>query len=447
MVHEVRNQEELQAGRRRVVSLRRALLALAAALVLGGCASYTEETREIRELYREGGYPAALKKLEESGLKEDSKNRLLYRMEKASILDRMGEDQKARKTLLEADKIADELYTVSVSSTAASLVVSESQTDYDGEDYEKVAIHTRLALSFIGTGDTAAARVEARRINLELQKINEGYEENKNRYGEDAFALYLAGTIYDARGEIDSAIIDYAKAVDLYRGAFADFSDGGVPDGLVKAYARVLLKRRRADALAKLEKDFPKLVAEARKSEGDDTGEVVVVHELGHIATKSTEEFALPIGKQIIRFSFPVIRRRGGGSYKGNTGFSASPGYSFTGADNTADMDAIAAATLEDRRGRMIAKQAARLLAKGQLTEQAYEHFGPLGGIAANVFSAVTETADTRSWTLLPEAFYVSRQRLKPGTYTIEIKTGGRLERAEKVEVKKDQVVILRGVG
>ena len=65
---------------------RALVFALAGALWLAGCASYTEETREIRSLYRSDSYKAALEKLEKSGLKEDDKNRLLYRLEKAMIL-------------------------------------------------------------------------------------------------------------------------------------------------------------------------------------------------------------------------------------------------------------------------------------------------------------------------------------------------------------------------
>jgi hypothetical protein len=148
----------------------------------------------------------------------------------------------------------------------------------------------------------------------------------------------------------------------------------------------------------------------------------------------------------VIRFSFPVIRKRSH-VYWGGTGFLVDKQGAFVGADNVQDMDAIARQTLEDRRLRLVAKQGARLLAKGQLTEQAYKNFGPIGGIAANVFSAVTETADTRSWTLLPEAYLVSRQRVKPGRHTVEIKTGGRVGQIKTVEVKKGQVVILRDVG
>lgn len=418
-----------------------------ALISLWGCASYTDETREIRSLYRSESYRAALTKLEASDLKTEDKNRLLYRLEKAMILDRLQEREKSRALLIQADKIADELYTTSISRTAASFVVNDAVSDYDGEDYEKVAIHTVLALSFLADQNYESARVEAKKINNKLAEINAGYEDKKNRYGEDAFARYLSGMIYEARGEYDDAIIDYKRAIELFRGAYAEFVNGGVPDNLVRAYWRLLELRRRPDAQAQLEKDFPKVTAEAKKAfkQDEGTGEIIVIHEIGHIATKTTQEFIFPFGKQVIRFSFPVIRKRTG-SYIGQTGFSVDGG-SLVGAENVQDMDAIASATLEDRRLRMVAKQATRLIAKGQLTEQAYKNFGPLGGIAANVFSAVTETADTRSWTLLPEAFFVSRKRVKPGTYKVEVRTGGRLGQIEKVEVRRGKVVILRDVG
>jgi hypothetical protein len=173
---------------------------------------------------------------------------------------------------------------------------------------------------------------------------------------------------------------------------------------------------------------------------------VVVIHELGHIAIKSTEEFIIPIGGQVVRFSFPVIRKRDWGGY-GATGVSLTQGESggkFHAGSLVQDLDAIARQTLEDRRSRYILKQGARLLAKGQLTEQAYQNFGPLGGIAANVYSAVSETADTRSWTLLPAAISVSRVNAKPGRYDLTVKTDGKVKKISAVDVKKGEILILR---
>lgn len=416
-------------------------------LVMASCASYTEETREIRSNYISQSYAKALEALEKSSLKESSNNRLLYLLERAMILDRMEQREKSRNLLIEADKLADKLYTVSVSRSALSFVMNDSSTDYSGEDYEKVAIHTEMALSFVDDSNLESARVQARKINSKLNEINAGYDDKKNRYSEDAFALYLAALIYEARGEYDDAIIDYAKALSLYEGSYREFVRGGVPRQLIRSLYGVLVKRKRTDRIAALEKKYPQELkdAEGQKAKSEDYGDVVVIHERGHIAVKVAKDFVMPIGKQIIRFSWPVIQKTSRNSYQ-DSGVSAEGGESVT-AENVQDMDAIAAVSLEDRRLRMVAKQGARLLAKGQLTEQAYKNFGPIGGIAANVFSAVSETADTRSWTLLPETFYISRLRLKPGTHTIRIKTGGRQTRVEKIDIKKGQVLLLRDVG
>jgi hypothetical protein len=116
----------------------------------------------------------------------------------------------------------------------------------------------------------------------------------------------------------------------------------------------------------------------------------------------------------------------------------------FFNAENTAYLDAIAYDALENRRGRMVAKQMARLLLKGQINYQAEKNFGPLAGLAANLVTAATETADTRSWTTLPQAFYISRARLAPGDYDIAVKTDGRVRQAKHVTVRKGQMILLR---
>ncbi len=415
-------------------------------VLISACASYTDETRQIRSSYMGRDYKSALAKLEESSLKSSSNSKLLYLLEKAMILQRMGETQKSRALLIEADKLVDRLYTVSVSKTAASFVYNDSATDYAGEDFEKVAIHTMLALSFLGDNDLDSARVSARKINSKLSEIVGTYDGKKGRYTEDAFAVYLAGLIYEAKGEWDSAIIDYAKALELYESGYKIFIRGSIPDTLIQSLYRLLVKRNRKDRVAALEAKYPnELKGISGSKSDDDFGDVVVIHEKGHIAIKVAEDTALPIGKQIVRISWPVIRKSSRTGF-GDSGLAVENGPQVT-AENLQDMDAVATVGLEDRKLRMVAKNAARLLAKGQITEQAYKNFGLAGGIAANVFSAVSETADTRSWTLLPESYNVSRVRLKPGSHTIRIKTNGRQTRIEKVEVKKGQIVIFTDFG
>ena len=425
--------------------LKRLLLLAVLITVVCSCASYTEDTKKVRSSFLVGQYQQALIELEGSSIKNEKVSALLYHLEKSMILDRMGELDKSRKELFKADRIADKLFTVSVSNTAASFIVNERAQDYGGEDYEKIAIHTMLALSFLEDQDFKAALVQARKINTKLYEIVQEYDEKYRSYGEDAFARYLAGLIHHARGNIDDAIIDYKKALNVYESdSYHKFYVGSVPKGLVSSLYSLALTRGRTKILNRLEKDYKNLIAKYKKQtkSGASYGELVVIHEVGNIEIKRAKEFIFQFGKQVVRFSFPYIRKTR--HYKnGATGVQLADG-TFVKASNVADLNAIAHQCLEDRRGRLLLKGAARLLAKGQLTEQAYKNFGVLGGLAANAFSAATETADTRSWTLLPEAFYVSKLVLPVGEHALKLKSNGKIVDIVKVPIKKGKLNILR---
>jgi hypothetical protein len=407
--------------------------------LLSACASYTDDMKMVQTSFRSGQYGEALQKLEESPLKEQTRNRLLYLLERAMILDRQGQRDDARKLLLRADRIVDELYTTSVSKAAATFVFNDAAQDYPGEDYEKVAIHTMLAHSFIEDGDLKAARVEAARINTRLNEINGFYEENKNRYKEDAYARYLAGIIYESLGEYDSAIVDYRAALKVYEGDYSKIFATRAPDHLVVALYRLLVKRGRGDEAKELKKNYQ--LQGQKLDTKESLGEIVVLHELGEIASKEKSEFVYPIGSEIVRFSFPVIRRVKN-SY-GRTGVQLNSDASEP-SDLAQNFDMIARETLEDRRGRIIAKSLARLVLKSQMTQKAQKEFGAIGWLAGNIYGAVTETADTRSWTLLPAAIKVTRLQVKPGNYDLTIFNDGKTSRVRKVSIKAGEVQIVR---
>lgn len=414
---------------------------------VASCASYTDKTAEMREEYTRGNYDQALKALKDSGEMERSQDRLLWRLEAGSIYDRKADYSKSRSLFLEADSIADELYTTSISKTVQSFVVSDSSSDYEGEDYEKVAIHTIMAHQYIALNRLDEARVEARKIGTRLAEINQRYDaEHKNKYGEDAYGRYLSGIIYEAKEEWDNAIIEYWKAIELYEKDFKSFVQGGVPKELVKACYRILALRHRDDRVKILKQKYPRILTDspdAAAASLTSRGEIIAVHELGRITPKTTGEFFVPVGSQVVRISFPRLQPKS--MYVGQTGLQVSGPIGFVPAENTAYMDEIASETLENRRLRLIAKSMARLLIKGQLNEQARQNFGPLGGILANVVTAATETADTRSWTLLPHGFFVSRVQVPPGEYQVSVKTGSRTSQIRKVTVRAGQSVILRG--
>jgi hypothetical protein len=425
------------------------LKCIAGAALMSGfllsCASYTDSTQAMREAYSRQDWDSALTALKESGIKD--RDRLLWRLELATILDRKGEFQKSKASFLEADTIVDELFTVSVSKSAASFMINDSVSDYEGEDYEKVAIHSMLAHQFIGLEKLDEARISARRIGTRLEEINEKYDEgSKNKYGEDAHGRYLSGIIYESRKEWDNAIIEYWKAIELYEKGFSGFVQGGVPDELVKACYRILSLRGRSDRVKALKQKFPSVINETPEEAKKwlaESGEVIVIHESGRIAPKTASDFFFGSGKQVVRFSFPKIIPRPLSS--GMSGIQVKDG-AFAKAENTMHLDMVAASVLESRRGRMMLKAGARLLLKGQINIQAEKNYGPLGGLIANVANAATETADTRSWTLLPQAFLVSRVRLNPGKHDVTIRTGNRSTDKKSLSIKAGQYLIYRDI-
>lgn len=370
------------------------------------CASYVDHTSSMRESVVGGAYTEALENLEGSPIATQQRNRLLYLLEKAVILDRLGQKKRSRKALLEADKLGDELYTVSISSEAASYVVNDSVTDYAGEDYERVAIHKMLAISFLESGELDAARVEARRINRRLKEIVDKHGDDYSAYRADAFALFLSGLIYEALGEWDSAIIDYKKSLETYEKGFFGVA---VPDSLLKSFYHAAKARDRTDLIDKLKNDYPETefaTDEVTKSPIKKDSSSVVFIGLGEpVVRKRSDSFVLSTNSGVYRYSWPVIPQR----YTPQPLFDLKLSARQIELEFASDVNEIARKTLENNRLRMTVKNVARLIAKAKLADEIGQRGGPLAGLLANVVNAVTETADTRSWTLLPGGFHIRR--------------------------------------
>lgn len=367
--------------------------------------------REVRGLYEVGRYELALQKLQSSSVKHQHRNRLLYQLELAVLYDRLGRLQKSRRAFFRAFQLVKELYTVSVSREAASFIVSSDTTEYRGEDYEKIFIHTLLALSYLSSNELQEALVEARRINLRLHAINRGHGDAQNRYNDDAFARYLAAMIHEVDGNFDSAFIDYYKAWQLYRDEFKIFNDAQLPRQVALALYHMSHKAKR-----QIEPALRQSLTRAERQRNSEQAEVAVIHQLGRIASKEAREFLLPIEQQVVRFSFPVVVIRQ--VDYGRSGVmlrERGAGGRFIASEQMLNLDQIAQVTLEDRRTRLTAQQVTRLIAKGVMTDQVHRKFGALAGVAFNLYAAATETADTRSWSLLPARIAVTRFAVPAG--------------------------------
>lgn len=385
---------------------------LLVSLIWGSCAclSYTQKNRALRQAALRGDLPRAFTLLQEaSHLDAQGKNRLLYYLEKATILHHLQSYSKAEKAYHTATHLMKKLYTQSISQGALSFVINDSTMDYAGEPYELIAVHMMLALLYLQQNDLQRARVEARRVSTRLKELARDQDRDHGGvYHRDAFALYLAGVIYEALREYDSAAVDYENALETYE---LGYPGADIPDSLVRSLYVVSQASGRKERAAQLKEKYPRILQGPHKNLR--SGLWVVAY--GYPVTpKVSKSFIFATGSTIIRYSWPSLPPFSSRLPHYDVRLHQKP-YPLEIAQ---DMDAIARSVLEERRLSLTLKNISRLTAKEYLTHRLAETH-PLLGILGKIAAAFSETADVRSWSLLPSKFAVQRIHLPPGSYAL----------------------------
>ncbi len=382
-------------------AMRKVWLAIGFAVV--SCQSYTDHTREMRVSLYQNNPGAALKKIDESPVAGARSDRVLYLMERGNILYLQGQYLEAAKTWDDAARVIDDLYTVSISKQASSFLVNESVTDYEGENHEKVLLPVFSALAFLAADKPNEAIVEARRTSKVLENIVRA-SDGKAEYQRDGFAHYLAGVVYEMKREWDSAIIEYRRAIEVTK-ANREWDKDVQLESVATALARLAEKRSRKDILEKLAKDVPGF-SYAPGAVKNDKAEVVVIYEAGKVPIKKAEDTVVTFNTQVIRISYPVFVDEYYASRIASVFVNGvETGRTFV----VQDIGSIARRALLDRKPKYIAKIIARNAAKAVLANETRKRLGPLAGLAVSVAGAAVETADTRSWTTLPDVIAVAR--------------------------------------
>jgi hypothetical protein len=395
---------------------------LLGALLWAGCAGdYVARTRAVREAYEAEDYPAALNRLaaaEEHGHPND---RLLVLLDRGMVLHAAERWEESIQVLAAADRLSQELDGISIREEAGALLSNERQRAYRGEDFEKLMISVLQALNYAQLGKDEDALVEIRRVHERLRKM---VTEEKKPYEQLAIARYLGGVLYEDQREWDSAYIDYAQALEL------EPRLGPLAEPLL----RLAKQTGRDDAYASLLQRFPGLPHEPL---GRGEGQVVVVVEAGLSPEK--ESASRPYRDDAVELiTVPVYRDRG-------TPPAAwvRVGDASQGAVAVTSLQQVAKIHLEDRIGRMLAKQLAGAVVKAGLAAGAgaitkSEEVGYLTFLLLNL----ANEPDLRSWLSLPAEFQLARFRLPAGRHTVEVDFGGRVTSRE-VEVRPGRISLV----
>ena len=410
------------------------VLTLSAALT--GCASMQSHDKlasDVQSAGRTGGVSAALAQLEASAKSEDDKTALLYNLERGELLrmDRRYEDS-TNAFLLADIKVKEWEETAKTNpsklmGTVGAALISERLKNYEGQDYEKVWLTTRLAMNRVAVGDFENARVDIKRTHEREAIIAEfrsketlaaeeeakskgaaagGKELNgypvetlndpevlalKNGY-QNALSHYLAGFMYEVLGESGLAAPGYRKAIELKP------ETGVLEEGLRGLDNRTSFTWKRRQRMT----------------------DVLFVVEAGDAPARKPKAFTIPVptgrGMVTASISYPVIEP------------STDPLLTTLSAAGTdlklekvVDVNVMARRALKDEMPGMVLRGVTRAIAKGVMQNELQKRGGLVGGLIGAVASAATEVADDRMWRMLPGRVYIARGYLPPGEHVVTV--------------------------
>jgi hypothetical protein len=434
--------------------MRSYLIPIVTALILTGCATgptHDSKVGATMQASSQGDIKGAIQQIE-TQTTGSNKTDLLLNLEKGELL-RIDARYKDSQAAFEVADVRVNQWEATAKSDPAKLMGQigailggDNSRDYEGQDYEKVMLTTRMAMNRLSLGDLDTARVDIKRTHereaviaefraketeaAEKEAIEKGVKPGtkelsgypvetlndpevlklKNGF-QNALSHYLAGFIYEALNEPSLAAPGYRKANELRPDLPV------LEEGLKGLDKRTSFRRQKAmtDVLFVIESGN----APARKS-----------HKVS---------FPVPTGRGLIAISlaFPVIYPDKNSQFISqlNLGSISLPTALIT------DFNVMARKALKDELPGMQARAAIRAIGKGILQDQANKQLGGFGGLLANVVAVATEPdADDRMWRALPDRVFVARGFVPPGEYDLRIP--GQIDGNQKLAVNGRYMIV-----
>lgn len=417
-------------------------------LSLGGCATWYQRTAAFQSAVQQGDFAQAEKLLHKDKRQREGKNRILYLLNQGYVAFMLGHPEESNRAFECAERAAEER-NPQVWTGVAAWVSNPEILPYRPEDFEVVMINVYKALNYLRMNQLEEALVEARKMNIRLQQLNDKYPDHKNRYQRDAFAHLVMGLIYDAAGKSNDAFIAYRNAWEVYQNDYLKQFGLSPPEQLKKDLLRTAWLCGMTDELSRYEKIFGmEYIPEPASPDGQAVlfwlnGFGPVKSEWGVTFTKIQRgDGAIVFHNPELDLAFPFFWGSGYTEHERNAladvnvvravfpqyterkpafdrGMAVCRGkvYPFQLAE---DINGIAFKTLHDRMLREFSTSLLRVAVKQGLRYAASKENQWLG-FAVGLANAFTEKADTRNWQTLPYSISYARMPLTAAENTVDL--------------------------
>ncbi len=257
--------------------------------------------------YVVAGDTAALDLIDQEG----PKDRLVRLLNRALYLHRLGRYEASNDALQEAEALAEERYTKSITQNLAAFIISDNVLDYTPPAHERAMIHYYGMINYLALGDLDEALVEARKANSYLFRYNRD-NAGRRSYSNDAFVQYVAGLLHSSAGDENDALVSLRQADSAFRNYEARY---GIypprPFGrdLARAAIRVGVPEVAERAIDEFDLTDEELALEGT-ARRDATGDLLVIVENGFIAHRTEQKLFIPLLKQEKEALFPKESER-----------------------------------------------------------------------------------------------------------------------------------------
>jgi hypothetical protein len=385
-------------------------------------------------------------------------------MEAGTIFHTQGDYATSNKVFKDAEEIADSIQT-SITKEGLAFLLSDNESNFKGESFERVIIKLYMAMNYLGLGDVAAAKRYFKRVDFELKDM----KVMDSKYKQNLFARYMDALISEQLNAYNDARVSYKNIIEI------------APDNKEILADRYVLAVKEKDTRdqAKYAEGKKYITAYDKNLQpipyNTNLAEVLIVNQAGKTATKESKGKLIdePVIQEALYKAVDAALRNmdnQGASvatvmamvsnaenpipeYKKREELRAVPidiyanGNKVTNTRIYNDYSETAIANFNENYTTLVTKNIASIATKitlaavtayatGKAAERAARKkddsggaaivgmiFGIAAGAVAGAGVSATIKPDLRCWRTLPSNFQIRRIFLEPGIYDFEFKS------------------------
>lgn len=431
------------------VSAARLGCGLLLATGLGGCSTYVDRLSQATLYADAGSYDSAVTELNRT-LDVDSSEQLpsqwggdrpLAALERGSLHQALQRFQASARDLSAAEQELELLdFSTDAIGELGAYLYSDSAKTYRTPPTERLSLNAVNLLNYLARGDLEGAAVEARRFQVMREYLSTLHITTA---APTTLGAYLAGFVFERRGEGDRALRYYEEAL-----------AGGSLENLEAPVARLAaVHPYRGPALKEVLSR-----QKVARSGGAAVPEILVVIGAGRVPHKEPRRMALGaavgIGGVLVTGDIDWLKY---GAAKfivypelvDTPTLLGSPVVTVDGravaSEVLTDLGAEIRREYEAAKPQIIAAALTRLATRAAVAEGVRAAGRQESDLLGDVLSLLVESAlvaldrpDTRSWTMLPAQVLVARVPVRPGSHSVEVAFGGGPRHTVPVEVAAD---------